>query len=260
MIDGVPGESSLEPQARDAWCERLVPLAEAHLARPGDRIEKRGACAVELYPAATEQRVPDVHVRFDAAAFFRKPYAAASYDASTRTLFLPLDALEAAWNEVPATVHEWGHAAIHARARTGDPIAAALATRISGPAYRPDPFHVDELPINLCDVLRARERGGEPQPWQLPMVRTFLAALESELAAMKELRGTRETLDGMEGTRLETTNGISRWVGGRDLANSLAVLERVRVDTGKAIELLEAPVLDANRVRALHPFDHGVCL
>jgi hypothetical protein len=258
MVDGRPSESQLDAKARETWCGRLMPLAREHLARPGDKVTA-DRCAVTLQPAPERQVVKDVNLRFDGEFFFKKPYAAASYDRNTRTLYLPLASLETAWDQVGATRHEWLHARIHERARSGDALSAALFSVVSGPAFKPDAFHIDELAVGICDVMRALESGKQPQAWQLQMAKGYLEALRTEVRAMKgRTGGETETRAGVPGTRFASDGTVS-WVGGKDLPRSLALLEGTLNDTEKAMGLLTAAKPDVASARSLSTFSSGVC-
>ncbi|NUP04520.1 MAG: hypothetical protein HOW73_00480 [Polyangiaceae bacterium] len=255
IIDDIPGETVLGDQEREAWCGRLLQLAKEHLARPGDRMTEVGPCAVTLVPSAVRQVVPDVRIRFDVGFFFQKPYAAASYDRETRTLYLPLSALETHWDEAPATRHEWFHARIHERARAGDPLSAALETVIASAQYRPDAFHVDEVPANLCDIVQVLEAGGRPRAQQVEMARSYLEMLRTELRAMKGPSGGEpETRAGVSGIRLPASDNTVRWVGGADVARTVALLEDMSNGATGALDRVAATPPDVEGARARAPF------
>ncbi len=265
IVDGSPTDSVLDEAARERWCARLVRAAEHALARPGDAVKSVERCALEVAPAPARQLVAGVRVRFDAGFFFRKPYADASFDRETRTMFLPAAALEKPWDELPATQHEWLHASHDARARSGDPLALALATVISGPDYRPDAFHVDEVPVNICDLLRAYEGGGAPQAWQIEMTKHYVGLLRDELRAMKSAKGgTPERRAALAGTRLgapsTTTPATStvRWVAG-DVGRTLALLGDVLTASSMALARLEASPPDVAGARAIPLYASGLC-
>mgnify|MGYP000909000404 CR=1 FL=1 len=170
MNDGVPGESRLTSAERARWCQRLTDEALTRIPLAGDEARRIDDCAVQLQPAPGRQLVPGVRVVFSVDAFARRPFAAASYDEATRTLYLPLGALDAPWSDVQATRHEWRHARIDASADD-----AALRSRAVGPRFKPDSFVFDELLVNTCDLVDAEAAGVAPPPWQRPMVESMLA-------------------------------------------------------------------------------------
>ena len=214
ITDGVPGESSLSADERASFCQRIMPVAHARLAMTGDRLEDDGPCAIVVTPAHAV--VPDVKVRFDLGFFARKPYATASYDDETRTLYLPLDAIVKPWADRPSVHHEWLHAHHHARARAGDPTAMALMTVSRGPDYRPDGFFADEVPVNQC------------HPSSREMTEQYAKILRTELDAMKVVtKTTPRSRAGVPGFTLASTDGVERWLGGKDRAKSLEALEKV---------------------------------
>lgn len=176
MEEGVPGGSSLGASERAKWCERLTEEALARIPLPGDTARRLDACSVSIDAAPSRQRAPGVHVVFSVDAFLRRPFAAASYDEATRTLFLPLRALDAPWSDVQATRHEWRHANIDAMARSAA-VEAALRSRASGPRFKPDSFVFDEVLVNACDLVDADASGAAPAAWQRPMVESMLGWL-----------------------------------------------------------------------------------
>ena len=240
FVDGMPSESRMGADDRRLWCERLVTLARSRLALDGDVVGEAEACAVTLVPAASRQVVPGVQVRLDVGYFFRKPYAAASYDRETRTLYLPLAALVRPWDEIDATRHEWHHARIHARARSGDALATALQSIATGPDYRPDGFYVDEIPANLCDVVRAAKRG-EGTSDKTKMIDGYLGYLRKELDATKASpKKAASSRAGVPGVTLVSSDGVERWVGGADARRSLTLLESVWKDATTTLSNLRA--------------------
>lgn len=170
MIGGVPGASGLNAAERARWCQQLTDEALARIPLSGDVARRLDECTVQILPAPSRQLVPGVRVLFSVDAFVRRPFAAASYDEATRTLFLPLGALDAPWSDVQATRHEWRHARIDASADD-----AALRSRAVGPRFKPDSFVFDELLVNTCDLVDAEAAGVAPPPWQRPMIESMLA-------------------------------------------------------------------------------------
>jgi hypothetical protein len=163
---------------------------------------------------------------------------------------------------VPATRHEWLHARIHARARGGDALASALQTVVSGPAYRPDAFHVDEVTASVCDLLRARERGVRPERWQVEMAMNYARMLRSELQTMVRAgAGQPEGRAGVAGVRLRGSDPTTvRWIGGRDVAHSLAVLRSVSDGAEAAVHRLTANPPDLAGARAAVPLVADLCV
>lgn len=168
MVDGVPRSSSLPLETRASWCARLTDAAARSLGSPEEPARRTSPCAVELTPLEAHRQVPNVRVVFDVERFFAKPYAAASFDRPSRTLFLPLAALERPWWTVPATRHEWRHALVLENAPSSE-LARALLTTASGPEFVPDDFAFDEVLTNVCDLVDAQDERRAPPEWQPPM-------------------------------------------------------------------------------------------
>lgn len=222
IVDDAPSGSVLSAAERADWCAKLIALAPG-LPQSGDRLEGIDACAATLSPA--HPVVSGVSVKLDVGFFFAKPYAAASYDRESKTLFLPLASLYKPWSEVPATRHEWRHARLHQRALAGDALASALMTTVHAPDYRPDGFYADEVLVNLCDGEQQRE-----------MTENYVKILRTELDAMKSLTAsTAATHAGVKG-RAFTSAGVERWVGGTDTKKSLALLEGIWKDASTALK------------------------
>jgi hypothetical protein len=243
IVDDAPLGSVLSAEDRKRWCTRFTPF-EARVARAGDRIEGMD-CGAKLVPAAARQIVPDVALQFSVDFFFDKPYASASYDRETKTLFLPLASTYSPWDQIGATRHEWLHARHHAKARGGDPLAAALMSVSEGKDYRPDGFYFDEVPVNLCDVVRAASEKKGPS---LEMAQQYSDLLQKELATLKTLKpGPLKTRAGVPGHSFapkigsrNENDGTERWVGGKDAAKSLALLESVAKEANTALTALKS--------------------
>lgn len=239
IIHGIPHESLLDDHARDAWCQRLTPLARSRISQSGDNVGDSSACAISLLPAASRRKVAGVRVVFDIELFFRMPYAAASYDRESRTLFLPLDALLKDWSEVTATKHEWLHAEIHRRALAGDAFSVALQTQASGPEYQPDAFNVDEIPASLCDLASVLDRGAFPEAWQMTMATSYIDILGGLLLKLRELaQPLPEVRAGVGGLRFSLENGVTTWLGGPTPRPCLAILEAIHRDAKSALQSL----------------------
>lgn len=174
---GIPRESTLGPDARARWCSVLTNEALNRLSLPGDQTRRSGPCAVELIPSADRQRVPGVRLFFDVNLFLERPYAAATFDSEQQKLLLPLAALDAPWDALQPTRHEWRHARVHHLSATS-PFHAALRARATGPRFQPDDFVFDEVLVNTCDVLDAERAGRAAPAWQRAMVDALLEELE----------------------------------------------------------------------------------
>jgi hypothetical protein len=190
--------------------------------RPADRPDAlRHDCDAGPGEAARPERAGTFRRRF----LFIKPYAAASYDRASATLFLPLKALESDWSDVPATLHEWRHARIHSLARQGDIIAMALESQLTGPDYQPDAFNVDELPVNACDLLEARARNTPVEPWRLGILKSMAEILRKQLPIVLltvDRWFPEERRADVPGVKLvlEQPDQTERWIGGHDPISS----------------------------------------
>lgn len=236
MTNGIPGASSMPEEERNRWCDRLTHLAESRLSEGGDAVSRASSCALTLQPTREHTRVPGVRVVFDVEFYFRKPYASASFDTATRTLFLPVVSLESAWWEQASTIHEWRHAYHDALARKGDLMALALQSTFEGPDYLPDAFHADEVPVNACDILDARRTHRAVEAWRPQMAKAYGDMLEKELVALAEARGTPRLQSGLPGLALDSPEGTKRWLGGnlndarRKLGEVLALTKKALAD------------------------------
>jgi hypothetical protein len=242
--------TGLGPAERAAWCARLLPVARERIARPGDQLAPAGDCSLSVTPAREE--VSGTRVLFDLAFFFEHPYAAASFDRDTRTLYLPLAALTEPWMQNTATRHEWRHARIHQQALAGDKLALALQSIVTGPEYRPDPLYVDEIPVNLCDLVDARDRGAQPEPWRTEMATNYATMLTTELGKLAPVAmQIPDTRFGIAGMRIQSFLPTSFWVGGQDAASSIGILRSVQRDASEALTLLRETTYARAQVHAL---------
>jgi hypothetical protein len=260
MADGIPRQSVLTPEEQRVWCERFARIVPSALPKPGDLIGTGEPCAWPLRSNPAHQRVDGVGLRFDLAFFFAKPYAAASYDRDRHVMFLPLKALEVPWWNVQATVHEWRHAAIHARARGNDVLAMALQSSFSGPAFQPDAFYVDEVPVNACDWIDAVARGEATEPWRVSMLENYVRLLGERLPQLRAgAAASAKVRAEVQGSVLACPGeGVECWLGGTSVAKSTAILEAIHQDAVAALSLLSSARPNLQAARAL-PSLHSVC-
>lgn len=242
IVDGAPSGTSLTTDEQADWCARLGARARTVLGEA----KQLGPCTFEL---AAQGAVPGVRIRFDATFFFAKPYAAASYDRERRILFLPLAALKEPWAALPATRHEWRHAALHRSALAGNADAAALQSSFERPEYKPDGLYVDELPAAICDWSEALAAQREVEPWRTELARSYATSVDAELARPPgEPRAA--TRAGVAGFTVP-----DGFIGGANLATSHAILETLAADSKSALQTLATgrPADAAYRARWCDP-------
>lgn len=260
IVDDVPRGTSVAPELQTTWCERLMALARQHVPRPGDRFEGPDRCGATLVAAKARQLVADVTLRFDVGFFFKKPYASASFERDSNTIFLPLSSILEPWDELDPTRHEWLHARHYADAKRGDALSAALMTIVEGKDYVPDALYVDEVPVNLCDLVRTLKQNKPLDPNRVEMASNYVGELRKVLDASKAFKkGTPKTRDGIAGVEFEWGDSVTSWIGGKQTKSSLALLEGVWKDATTALAALKASPPDVSAATAVPLLSGEAC-
>lgn len=160
IADGIPGATTLTVDEQRAYCGDLVARAKAHLDDVKVAHRPRGDCAIEIavsdltrlgLVAKSLDRTTKSVARYDLEFFFRKPFAAASYDREARVLYLPHDGL---YDPDSLTLaHELRHVEMHEAELRGDVSLIEYQAILTGEAFRPDPLHLDEVYAYAGDIL-----------------------------------------------------------------------------------------------------------